>query len=51
MAAKQRLTKGRLKARQQKMMMIERLLDIPNDGGQKSSGQSSSGRNRPYPGQ
>ena len=50
MAAKQRLTKGRLKARQQKMMMIERLLDIPNDGGQRSCGQSSSGRNRPYPG-
>lgn len=49
MAAKQRLTKGRLKARQQKMMMIERLLDIPSDGGQRSSGQSS-GRNRPYPG-
>ncbi|CAG2208675.1 CLEC16A [Mytilus edulis] len=48
MAAKQRLTKGRLKARQQKMMMIERLLDIPNDGGQRSS--TPSGRNRPYPG-
>lgn len=29
MAAKQRLVKGRLKARQQKMQMIERLLDIP----------------------
>lgn len=29
MAAKQRLTKGRIKARQQKMQKIERLLDIP----------------------
>jgi protein CLEC16A len=30
MAAKQRLTKGRMKARQQKMNMIERLLDLPS---------------------
>ncbi|XP_052263692.1 protein CLEC16A-like isoform X3 [Dreissena polymorpha] len=29
MAARQRLTKGRMKARQQKMQMIERLLDMP----------------------
>lgn len=29
MAAKQRLTKGRLKARQRKMQMIARLLDLP----------------------
>lgn len=29
MAAKQRLTKGRMKARQKKMMQIARLLDIP----------------------
>ena len=30
MAAKQRLSKGRVKARQLKMQMIERLLDIPS---------------------
>ena len=29
MAAKQRLTKGRLKARQRKMQMIARLLELP----------------------
>ena len=29
MAAKQRLTKGRLKARQRKMQMIAHLLDLP----------------------
>lgn len=31
MAAKQRLTKGRIKARQKKMHMIARLLDIPSN--------------------
>ncbi|KAK3089654.1 hypothetical protein FSP39_005390 [Pinctada imbricata] len=47
MAAKQRLSKGRIKARQQKMQMIERLLDIPGD----SSGKTSTpGRARPVPG-
>lgn len=30
MAAKQRLTKGRLKARQRKMQMIARLLELPS---------------------
>lgn len=40
MAAKQRLTKGRLKARQLKMHMIERLIDIPGD----------SANRRPLPG-
>ncbi|XP_062581005.1 protein CLEC16A-like isoform X2 [Saccostrea cucullata] len=41
MAAKQRLTKGRIKARQLKMHMIEKLIDIPGD---------SSSRQRPVPG-
>ncbi|XP_061181779.1 protein CLEC16A-like isoform X2 [Saccostrea echinata] len=41
MAAKQRLTKGRLKARQLKMHMIEKLIDIPGD---------STSRQRPVPG-
>lgn len=41
MAAKQRLTKGRLKARQLKMHMIEKLIDIPGD---------SACRQRPLPG-
>ncbi|XP_056019536.1 protein CLEC16A-like isoform X2 [Ostrea edulis] len=41
MAAKQRLTKGRLKARQLKMHMIEKLIDIPGD---------SASRQRPLPG-
>ena len=30
MAAKQRLTKGRTKARQRKMHLIARLLDLPS---------------------
>lgn len=40
MAAKQRLSKGRQRARQQKMQTIERLLDIPTltDGNQNRSG-------------
>ncbi|CAH1795101.1 unnamed protein product [Owenia fusiformis] len=32
MAAKQRLSKGRIRARQRKMQMIARLLEIPNQG-------------------
>ncbi|XP_049817773.1 protein CLEC16A homolog isoform X2 [Aethina tumida] len=36
MAAKQRLTKGRLKARQKKMQHIARLLDIPGQSGPPS---------------
>lgn len=46
MAAKQRLTKGRMKARQQKMQMIERLLDIPAE----SSSHGTFTRSRPIPG-
>jgi len=33
MAARQRLVKGRLRARQRKMQMIARLLEIPSTGG------------------
>lgn len=46
MAAKQRLTKGRIKARQQKMQMIERLLDIPTE----SASHGTFSRSGPIPG-
>lgn len=46
MAAKQRLTKGRLKARQQKMQMIERLLEIPVE----STSHGHFSRSGPIPG-
>lgn len=46
MAAKQRLTKGRVKARQQKMQMIERLLDIPVE----AASHGSFIRSAPIPG-
>ena len=49
MAAKQRLTKGRMKARQQKMQMIERLLDIPTEAQTTPSGGHFS-RTAPIPG-
>ena len=48
MAAKQRLTKGRMRARQQKMQMIERLLDIPLEA--QSSNMGHFGRSGPIPG-
>ncbi|KAK3607429.1 hypothetical protein CHS0354_035123 [Potamilus streckersoni] len=40
MAAKQRLTKGRIKARHQKMQMIEKLLEIPVEASLVASIQS-----------
>ncbi|KAL3877759.1 hypothetical protein ACJMK2_035421 [Sinanodonta woodiana] len=40
MAAKQRLTKGRIKARHQKMQMIEKLLEIPVEASLVASTQS-----------
>lgn len=43
MAAKQRLTKGRIKARQKKMQHIARLLDIPGQSGPPSPAYVSSG--------
>ncbi|KAL4240827.1 Protein CL16A [Mactra antiquata] len=46
MAAKQRLTKGRIKARQQKMQMIERLLDIPTE----ATSHGTFSRSAPIPG-
>lgn len=48
MAAKQRLSKGRLKARQSKMLMIERLLDIPSDSSSRSHTPVS--KSKAYPG-
>ncbi|XP_033751151.1 protein CLEC16A-like isoform X2 [Pecten maximus] len=48
MAAKQRLSKGRLKARQLKMHMIERLLDIPSDSSSRSHTPVS--KSKAYPG-
>ena len=50
MAAKQRLTKGRMKARQQKMQMIERLLDIPMEAQTVPSGGGHFSRAAPIPG-
>ncbi|XP_060588288.1 protein CLEC16A-like isoform X2 [Ruditapes philippinarum] len=46
MAAKQRLTKGRMKARQQKMQMIEKLLDIPAE----TASHGTFSRSGPIPG-
>ena len=46
MAAKQRLTKGRMKARQQKMQMIEKLLDIPAE----ATSHGTFSRSGPVPG-
>lgn len=43
MAAKQRLTKGRLKARQKKMQHIARLLEIPGQSGPPSPAYVGSG--------
>lgn len=43
MAARQRLVKGRLRARQRKMQMIARLLEIPTVG---SASQSTGGQGR-----
>ncbi|XP_021374464.1 protein CLEC16A-like [Mizuhopecten yessoensis] len=48
MAAKQRLSKGRLKARQLKMHMIERLLDIPSDSSSRTHTPVS--KSKAYPG-
>ncbi|KAK6187791.1 hypothetical protein SNE40_005737 [Patella caerulea] len=47
MAAKQRLIKGRIRARQQKMSTIERLLDISSQG---DGGSGSYSRSGPIPG-
>jgi hypothetical protein len=44
MAAKQRLTKGRLKARQRKMHMIARLLDLPTSVADTTSAAANSPR-------
>ncbi|XP_053391680.1 protein CLEC16A-like isoform X2 [Mercenaria mercenaria] len=46
MAAKQRLTKGRMKARHQKMQMIEKLLDIPSE----AASHGTFSRSGPIPG-
>ena len=37
MAAKQRLTKGRIKARQRKMHQIAKLLELPGNIGKKTT--------------
>jgi len=47
MAARQRLVKGRLRARQRKMQMIARLLEIPTVGGVSQPSGGHGRRSKP----